>query len=185
MSRMSGCIFLVGARASGKTTVGRHLAALLHWDVVDTDHRIAHDTGMSIADIIAARGWDAFRREESLALRAVCREIPPSGGLVVATGGGMVLAEANRRFMSRTGTVFYLHAPAALLAARLAAAPEHGQRPPLTELTLEEEVTEILRLREPLYRETAHHVLDAALPPETVARNALRLMPLPGEQPCP
>lgn len=168
---MNQIIFMVGARASGKTTIGRALAEALGFDFVDTDHYMLETSSLTVAEVVASEGWEGFRARESEALRAVTRP-----GLVVATGGGMVLAEANREFMRDMGTVFYLCAPAPLLAARLESAPEADQRPSLTGRSIVDEVTEVLAAREKLYRGAAHHVLDASAPPEAVVGQALQYL---------
>lgn len=179
MTRASSPVFLVGARASGKTTVGRQLAALLGWSFTDTDQALTRSTGMSVAELIRLRGWEDFRRQESVALRQAA-----GSRAVVATGGGMVLSEDNREFMRRCGTVFYLRVPAKTLAARLAADPEVGQRPALTGLAPDQEVEEVLRLREPLYHAAAHHVLDGVHPPGAVAAEAMAVLVRAGIVPC-
>lgn len=161
-------IFLVGARASGKTTVGKALAAALGWAFVDTDHLLQAQEQCTVAHMVEQHGWDYFRRKEGEYLRRAT-----SPRIVVATGGGMVLAQDNHRFMREAGTVFYLSAPASLLAARLCAHPGHAQRPSLTGQALDQEVEEVLRQRDPLYREAAHHVLDATLLPGEIAAAAL------------
>lgn len=161
-------IFLVGARASGKTTVGEALAAALGWAFVDTDHLLQKQEQCSVAHMVDQHGWDYFRRKEGEYLRMAAKP-----RTVVATGGGMVLAEDNRRFMREAGTVFYLSAPASLLAARLSAQPGHAQRPSLTGQPLDQEVEDVLRQRDPLYRAAAHHALDAALSPADIAATAL------------
>ena len=93
---MEQCIFMVGARASGKTTLGRLLAARLGYRFFDTDQYLLETLGVSVAEIVAQEGWEGFRSREAAALRAVAG---PS--TVVATGGGMVLLEANRGGRSR------------------------------------------------------------------------------------
>ena len=91
-------------------------------------------------------------------------------------GGGMVLSAANRAFMRANGTVLYLNVPAEVMAARLEADPNAAQRPTLTGRSIIEEVSEVLVSREPLYRETAHHVLDASAPIGAVLQQALGLL---------
>ncbi len=88
----------------------------------------------------------------------------------------MVLSEANRQFMRDNGTVFYLSAPAAVLAARLEANPEEAQRPTLTGRPIVEEVSEVLAARESLYRNAAHQVLDATAAPDLVVAQALEAL---------
>lgn len=161
-------IFLVGARASGKTTVGKALALALGWPFIDTDHALQIQEHNTVAHMVETHGWDYFRQKEGECLRHVARP-----RTVVATGGGIVLATENRRFMRERGIVFYLCAPAPLLAARLTARPAHSQRPSLTGRPLDQEVEDILRVRDPLYRESAHHVLDATRHPREIAATAL------------
>ena len=102
---MGHTIYLVGARAAGKTTFGGALARQLGCNYVDTDIHLRETTGETVADIVAREGWDGFRKRESAVLRAVT-----TPGTVIATGGGMVLAEENRRFMREHGIVLYLSA---------------------------------------------------------------------------
>ena len=163
-------IFLVGARAAGKTSAGLRLAEVLAYDFVDTDAWLREKQGRTVAEIVAAFGWPGFRELESAALREAGR-VPRR---VVATGGGVVLAAANRAFMRAEGRVFYLAAPAEVLAARLAAAPESSQRPSLTGRPSGEEAALVLAEREPLYLEAAHHVVAAEAPLEQVAADIVR-----------
>lgn len=153
---MTQPIFLIGSRACGKTTVGEGLAQATGFEFVDTDRWLRQYSGMTVAEIVEKEGWEGFRQRESDALQAVT-----APGTVIATGGGMVLSEANRQFMHERGVVIYLCAPAQVLAARLAAVPEQGQRPTLTGKTIVDEVEDVLAERETLYRATAHHVVDA------------------------
>ena len=168
-------IFLVGARAAGKTTVGLELARLLDCPFTDTDQHLRERLGRTAAEMVAAEGWPGFRARESAALREVT--VPRDGGdMVVATGGGMVLDAGNRRFMRDHGTVFYLAASAAVLARRLARNPLAAQRPSLTGMDIVKEVRQVLVERRPLYEEAVHHILDAAAESADVCAAALRLL---------
>ena len=160
---MRHTIYLVGARAAGKTTFGGALARQLGCNYVDTDIHLRETTGETVADIVAREGWDGFRKRESAVT-------------VIATGGGMVLAEENRRFMRKNGIVLYLSAPAEVLASRLQANPNAAQRPTLTGKSIAEEVAEVLAAREPLYRETATHILNAAATPKELLAEALAIL---------
>ena len=82
---MGHTIYLVGARAAGKTTFGGALARQLGCNYVDTDIHLRETTGETVADIVAREGWDGFRKRESAVLRAVT-----APGTVIATGGGIV-----------------------------------------------------------------------------------------------
>jgi len=165
---MTQPIYLVGARGCGKTTVGVALAQALGFNFVDTDHYLLTTTKMSVADIVAQEGWDGFRHRESGALQSVT-----APDTVIATGGGMVLAESNRHFMREHGVVIYLRAPAQILASRLEAFPEEGQRPTLTGRPITDEIVEVLAAREALYNQAAHHVVDATHPPEDIVAAVL------------
>ncbi len=165
---MAHTIYLVGARAAGKTTFGGALARRLGCKYVDTDIYLLETTGETVADIVDREGWEGFRKREGDVLRAVT-----APGTVIATGGGMVLSEANRRFMRDNGIVLYLSAPAEVLAARLQANPNAAQRPTLTGKSIVEEVNDILEAREPLYRDAATHVLNAAASPRELLAEAL------------
>ncbi|MEG5552236.1 shikimate kinase AroL [Enterobacter wuhouensis] len=160
---MNPPIFLVGPRGCGKTTVGTELARACDSQFVDTDHWLQENAGQSIAGIVENEGWESFRARETATLEAVTA---PS--TVIATGGGIILADYNRRFMREKGIVIYLCAPVATLVGRLEAFPEEGQRPALTAKPLSEEVSEVLAERDALYREAAHHVVDASAPPKEV-----------------
>ncbi len=164
---MRANVYLVGPRASGKTSLGLALAARLGRDFVDTDALFLQKQGQSIADFVAERGWEAFRQEEARILEAVDR----APGRVVACGGGIVLRPENRALLAR-GRVLYLRGDAGLLAGRLALDPAEAQRPSLTGRPLTEEVAEVLAQRAPLYEGLAHATLDAALAPAALLDQA-------------
>jgi shikimate kinase len=176
VGRETRIIFLVGARGAGKTSLGRRLAEALGYDFVDTDAWLREKHGRTAAEIVARSGWAGFRELESAALREAGR----GRRRVVATGGGAVLAADNRAFMRSAGFVFYLAAPAEILAARLAAAPEDGQRPSLTGRPAAEEAALVLAEREALYIEAAHRVIAADAPPDQVVADIIgHLKPAP------
>ncbi|MTD27166.1 shikimate kinase AroL [Erwinia sorbitola] len=170
---MSLPIYLIGARGCGKTTVGHALALALGYAFCDTDHALQQASGQTVADIVAREGWPGFRLRETASLKAVTA---PS--TVIATGGGMVLSEENRQFMREHGQVIYLNADAAVLAARLEAYPEAEQRPTLTGRPIAEEMVEVLAARDSLYRETAHHIINAMHSPDAVVSQILSVLSL-------
>ncbi|MEG2173753.1 MAG: shikimate kinase [Desulfovibrionaceae bacterium] len=179
--------YLVGARASGKTTMGAVFAQALsvalspknlpasarpedfQWCFLDTDDLLVRAFGESIADYVAHAGWSAFRQRESQALRAAT-----AAATVLATGGGCIENPANGLFMREHGCVIYLSAPAAVLAERLRAQPLVEQRPTLTGAGVCAEVGTVLTVRDPLYRASAHAVLDASQDVAAVLRDMLR-----------
>lgn len=167
-------LFLIGPRGSGKTTVGRCLARLLDKSFLDTDQLVAEAAGQSIAGIVAAKGWSAFRDLES-----ECLARAAGSGAVTATGGGVVLSPQNCELMRASGPVFYLHCPVEVLAARLSANLSAKDRPSLTGRDPIEEAAAVLAEREPLYRRTAHFIVAADDDPDSVARNVAKAAGLP------
>lgn len=163
-------VFIVGPRGSGKTLVSNLLGRDYGCRVCDTDALIREKTGKSVTQIVEEGGWPAYRVLESEALAEAVAFMRASGEerAVVATGGGIVLDTANRARMRSEGAVAYLSAPAAVLMKRLAPPAEDPSRPSLTGLPPEQEMIAVLRERVPLYREVAHHVIDADMPPERV-----------------
>jgi len=157
-------IYLIGARASGKTTLGRKLAARLKRPFVDTDQRVCLRTGKTVAELVDAGGWEAFREAESVALA----EVAMFSGQVVSCGGGIVLRQENRDLLAK-GLVLHLKASAEALAARLTRNPLEAQRPTLTGGGVVDEVKQVLSERGALYLACAHAVLPAEAPlPELV-----------------
>lgn len=121
-------LYLAGMRGSGKTTVGRAVAALLGWPFVDLDAVVQQRTGATVAAIFARAGESGFRQMESAALA----EVAARGNQVVALGGGACLAPGNRQLIRRTGRTVWLQAEPSVLGARIAADPvSRDQRPPL------------------------------------------------------
>lgn len=165
-------IFLVGLRGSGKTTLGRMLAHRLNLAFEDTDALVVQLAKMSIADIVVNRGWPAFRDMEQKVLRDVCA----LHGQVVATGGGIVLDPANRDLLGKSGIVIYLMADITTLVGRLAENPLAEQRPALSGLKLQQELTQCLRERGPLYMCLADHVLRVENEPEKLVRELMEKM---------
>jgi shikimate kinase len=161
-------IFLIGSRGSGKTTVGRQLAARLGWAFVDADAELEIRAGRSIADIFATEGEPGFRARES----EVLGDLAARERHVVACGGGVVLRDEHRRLLRTTGHCVWLTGDPATLADRLAADPTTAaRRPALTALAGRAEVERLLREREPLYREVAHWTVatDGQSPDDVVS----------------
>ena len=122
---MSNNIFLYGAPASGKTTLGKRLATALKTSFVDLDAVIVEQAGRPIPEIFAAEGEAGFRERESAALEKVVKS---GDGAVIALGGGTLLRDANRRLCEDVGTIWCLDTPSeAELRRRLASTP--GSRP--------------------------------------------------------
>ena len=144
-------VYLVGPRASGKSTLGRMLAEALGRPFVDLDEAFVDHVGRSIAQVVEAEGWERFRELET----EVLRDVAEAGGQVVATGGGAVLKAPNREILGH-GVVVYLQADAEAVVERLMAELKPEQRPALTGMSLEDEVRKTVLEREPYYMACAH-----------------------------
>jgi len=165
-------IFLVGMMGVGKTTIGRHLAAALGREFVDLDHAIEARCGVRIATIFDIEGEAGFRRRETASLDEHTRR----PGLVLATGGGAVLAEDNRRMLRERGCVVYLRAGADELYRRVA---RDRSRPMLRADDPRQRIVDLLAQREPLYESVAEVTLDTGDQPiAQVLRNLLPLLPV-------
>lgn len=161
-------LVLIGYRGTGKSTVAAGLGRRLGWPVVDADVELERRAGRTIAEIFAADGEPEFRRLESLVLADPGRP----GPLVLATGGGVILREENRRRLAELGPVVWLTAPPEVILARLAGDPTTAaRRPALTARGGEDEVRRLLAEREPWYRQCATWTLDTTdRSPEELAR---------------
>jgi shikimate kinase len=151
-------IFLVGYRGSGKTTVARLLAQQLRWSWMDADVVLESCHGRSIRQIFAEDGEAAFRDKEAALLVDLCnlREY------VIATGGGVVLRPENRLRLRQAGRVVWLTADPPTLWRRLQQDVTTAERRPTLTVGGLAEIEELLRAREPFYRECAHLVVDTA-----------------------
>lgn len=146
-------LFLVGPMGSGKTTIGRRLAEELGLEFLDSDHEIEARTGASIPLIFDIEGEEGFRKRES----AMIDELTQRDGLVLATGGGAVLDEDNRRHLHERGTVIYLQSSADTLFERTRS---DRNRPLLQTGDPRARIVELLAQRDPLYRDTAHITIN-------------------------
>jgi len=148
-----GNIFLVGLMGAGKTTVGRLLARRLRMRFIDADHEVERRCGVKIPVIFEIEGEAGFRMREQRAIA----ELTALDGIVLATGGGVVLAEENRRRLAASGTVVYLRARPEDLYERV----RHDRnRPMLAAGHPLARLRELHAERDPLYRSVADLVID-------------------------
>jgi len=140
-------IFLVGYRATGKTTVGIEIARMLDWNFVDLDKEIERKALRSIKDIFSEFGEDKFRDIESEVLEDVFENMSK---VVVSTGGGSVIREKNREILKK-GIVLLFRSSVDTIVERMR---RDDSRPSLVKgMTLEEEVRYTLSMREKFYEE--------------------------------
>ncbi|MCP4115188.1 MAG: shikimate kinase [Desulfobacteraceae bacterium] len=152
-------MILIGYRCTGKSETGRILADSLSLPFVDTDDLIEKTMKGSVADIVESKGWESFRKIESQILKGLLK----TDGLVIATGGGIVLDEKNILAMKAGGTVVWLTAKIDTILDRMSKDPNTaGLRPALTSHCLEDEVKETMAMRKPLYEKAAHMEIDTS-----------------------
>lgn len=150
-------LVLIGYRATGKTSVGARLAEALHRPFVDLDQVLVREAGRSVADIVAQGGWAEFRRLE----KELVARYRDARGLVLATGGGVVLDPDNVAALRENGILIWLVADPAAIQARLAQdQPRDANRPSLTGEDTVREVLEVLEARAPLYQAAAQMSVD-------------------------
>ncbi|WP_028632028.1 MULTISPECIES: shikimate kinase AroK [Pseudomonas] len=167
-------LILVGPMGAGKSTIGRLLAKELRLLFKDSDKEIELRCGANIPWIFDKEGEPGFRDREQAMLAELCE----LDGVVVATGGGAVMREANRLALHQGGRVIYLHASVEQQVGRTA---RDRNRPLLRTANPEATLRTLLETRDPLYREIADLVVETdERPPRMVVIDILeRLQQLP------
>ncbi|MEH0166866.1 shikimate kinase [Paucibacter sp. JuS9] len=151
-------VALVGMPGGGKSTVGRQLARQLDVPFVDSDTEIEKRIGCAIKSFFAREGEEAFRLIESEVIAGL---LAADSDMVLATGGGAVLREENRDCLHERSTVLYLRSTPEELFRRLR---HDTQRPLLQVKDPMAKLRELFAVRDPLYRRTAHFVLETGRP---------------------
>jgi len=148
---------LVGLPGSGKSTVGRHLARKLNIPFLDSDMAIEQHLGCTIREYFEVEGEERFREVESETLERLLAE--ETG--VLSTGGGAVIKPINRERLRARGTVFYLRSTPEDVFRRL----RHDQSRPLLQVSDPmARLRELFAVRDPLYTQCAHHVIESERP---------------------
>ena len=147
----------VGLPGSGKTTIGRQLARRLDVRFFDSDSAIERRIGCSIREFFDRESEKSFRDLE----QEVINELTQSGSCVLSTGGGVVLQQINRDNLHQRCQVVYLHSAPEEIFRRL----QHDRHRPLLQVPDPlAKLKELYELRDPLYRETAHFVIETGRP---------------------
>ena len=150
-------IALIGLPGSGKSTVGRQLARRLQLPFFDSDHVIDQQLGCSIREYFEREGEDRFRDVEESVIDQLTQNLTG----VISTGGGVVLRAGNRKRLHERCKVVYLYSSPDELFRRL----RHDVKRPL--LQVADPLTrlrDLYALRDPLYRETAHFIVETGRP---------------------
>jgi shikimate kinase len=146
-------VFLVGPMGVGKTTIGRVLAEIMGLQFFDSDREIEASTGADIPWIFDVEGEDGFRIREVRMIDQLSRRKK----IVLATGGGAVLAEKNRKRLAKRGVVVYLRAS---IRQQVERTSRDKNRPLLQTPDPEKKIRELMKMRDPLYREVADIIVD-------------------------
>lgn len=145
-------LILIGPMGAGKSTIGRLLSRELHLTFMDCDREIENRCGADIPWIFDVEGEQGFREREHAMLAELCYET----GAVIATGGGAVLREENRRLLRQTGTIIYLFTS---VDCQIERTFKDKGRPLLQHDDPEKVLRELMAIRDPLYRELADIVV--------------------------
>lgn len=153
----SSIVSLIGLPGSGKSTVGRQLARRLQLPFYDSDHVIERQLGCSIREYFEREGEAQFRDVEE----SVIDQLTLNPKCVVSTGGGIVLRPANRQRLHERSHVIYLNSSPDELFRRL----RHDMNRPLLQVADPlGRLRELHAIRDPLYRETAHFIIETGRP---------------------
>jgi len=153
MATINDNIFFVGLMGAGKTTIGKLLAKKLKKNFYDTDHEIEKKLGVKVSVIFELEGEEGFRKRET----QMIDELTNKKDIILATGGGAVLSEENRRLLKERGKVIYLNAKPQHLAKRMAFDKD---RPLLQKGNILETLNNLYQERHPLYLGVSSFVVD-------------------------
>lgn len=162
-------IYLIGFMATGKTAVGKVLATRLGREFIDLDEAIEKKEQMKITDIFAQRGEPYFRTVE----KAVLREAAAHSGRIVACGGGVVIDPENVATLKGSGVIICLEAEPDTIVARSVGTAE---RPLLNVENPRERVMELLKKREPFYKQADHIIDTTKLSVDAVAERIIAII---------
>ena len=147
-------VVLIGYRGTGKSTVGKIVAARLVRELLSTDTEIVRLAGQPISQIVEQHGWEYFRDLES----KICQDLASKDGVVIDTGGGAILRPQNVEVLKRTGRLFWLTASVEVIAKRIGS---DTQRPSLTGTkSFVDEIQDVLRERLPQYQAAADETIE-------------------------
>jgi len=145
-------IILIGAMGVGKSTIGKRLAKKLNADFYDSDNEIVAKTGVDIATIFEYEGEEGFRTREEKVLYELCE----LSNIILATGGGAILSQTNRKRLASSGIVFYLKASLETILNRT---KHEDSRPLLNSPNKSKTIKDLLSQRSPLYESIADHII--------------------------
>jgi len=169
---MKACsnVYLVGPMGAGKSTIGRLLAADLRLDFKDTDKEIEDRSGVDIPWIFDMEGEAGFRDREA----AMLLELSELDHILLATGGGIIMKAENRKALANTGRVVYL---ITAIEEQVRRTNRDKKRPLLQNDDPRRVLTELMAIRDPLYREIADITIDTdGRSPKSVSQELAKLL---------
>ena len=159
-------IYLIGPMGSGKTSVGKQLANLTGNRFYDSDIEIEKHTGVDIPSIFEQEGEEVFRKREAEMISSLCK----LNNIILSTGGGSVLLETNRRYLSENGIVIYLMVSVETQLKRITC--NSNARPLFIKHNSREKLQQLNERREPLYQTIADfiYLMDSSNPHQLAIR---------------
>jgi shikimate kinase len=168
--KASSNVFLVGPMGAGKSTIGRLLATELRLDFKDTDKEIEDRSGVDIPWIFDMEGEEGFRNREA----AMLLELSQLDQILLATGGGIVMKNENRKVLASAGRVVYLMTT---IDEQVRRTNRDKKRPLLQAENPRQILTDLMEVRHPLYEEVADYTIDTdGRSPKSVASELVRLL---------
>lgn len=147
---------MIGLMGAGKTTIGRHLAKALGVPFYDSDKAIEENTGVDIPTIFEFEGEEGFRGRE----QKMIQKLTQLHGIVLATGGGAILREENRKLLKENGFIVYLQCSVDRILERTR---RDTQRPLLRTENPKERLRQLFEQRESLYLSCANFKIDTGI----------------------
>lgn len=176
-------IGLIGPSGSGKSSIGRSLAARLRWSFVDSDRDIEQQLGQTIAEIFQLQGEKAFRDKEREFLQQLAGQRPTR--LVIATGGGMPIFSDNWQLLENMAVLVYLYAPVEVLVTRINKGEErpllavsHGTSKSGSSKDLAKRLGNLIAERHSIYNRARYKIDTSAADVEQLADDIIRLLGL-------
>ncbi len=163
-------VFLVGPMGAGKTTIGRALAHKLKLEFFDSDREIEERTGADIPWIFDVEGEAGFRDRE----QQVIADLTQRNGILLATGGGVVMRPENRSALAGRGIVIYLYTS---VDQQIERTGHDRHRPLLQGPDPAQTLRDLMAVRDPLYREIADYIVETdGVSARTAAQNLSRIL---------
>jgi len=162
-------IVLTGFMGTGKTTIGKALAKMLHMKLVDVDEEIESAQKMTITDIFKMHGEQHFRDIET----AMIKKLSQGKNLIISTGGGAVLRDENMEALKENGIIFCLNARAETILKRTGNSQD---RPLLKVENPKEKINELLAARRPFYEKAGIMIETDNKSPLQVAQDIMEIV---------